>query len=92
MTSQNQQIQTAIEKSNGQISRWILRLGKEKGEFEPWYMDSCTFNEDLYTFICCLNLRRAHKAVEQRMSEAKKLRTFKKREEKKAKKIPLTGK
>jgi hypothetical protein len=65
-------------------ARHIIRLGKEKGEFEPWYLDKSTFENDCHAFVCCLNLRRAHKAVEQRMSEAKKLRTFKKREEKKA--------
>ena len=63
-------------------SRWILRLGKEDGEFEAWY--ETDFDADLRAFLACLNLYRLNKAVEQRMRDLKKLKTFRKREEKKA--------
>jgi hypothetical protein len=60
-------------------ARWVLRLGKEEGEFESWY--ELNFAQDFAGYLACLNLWRAHKAVTLRMSEAKKLKTFKKREE-----------
>ena len=62
-------------------ARWILRLGKEDGKFEAWY--ETNFEQDFEAFLACLALQRVNKAVEKRMSDAKKLRTFKKREEKK---------
>lgn len=64
-------------------ARWILRLGKEDGKFEAWY--ETNFEQDFHAFLCCLTLQRANAAVDLRMREAKKLRTFKKREE--AKKV-----
>jgi translation initiation factor 2B subunit (eIF-2B alpha/beta/delta family) len=67
-------------------ARWILRLGKEDGKFEAWYEQN--FEQDFEAFLGCLNLYRANKAVEKRMSDAKKLRTFKKREEVKRTKPP----
>ena len=68
-------------------ARWILRLGKEKGDFESWYERE--FEQDLQGYLTCLALSRAHKAVEQRMSEQKKLKTFRRREEKKEEKARI---
>lgn len=62
-------------------SRWILRLGKEDGKFEPWY--ETDFEQDFAAFLACLELYKMHKSVDQRLREAKKLKTFTKREEKK---------
>lgn len=61
-------------------SRWILRLGKEDGKFEAWY--ELNFEQDFAGYLACLNLSLTHKSVEKRMSEQKKLKTFRKREEK----------
>lgn len=61
-------------------SRWVLRLGKELGDFEAWYERN--FEDDFNTFLACLNLQRAHEAVEDHMRVAKKLKTFTKRAEK----------
>jgi len=74
--------QNAITEETGQDirARWILRLGKEKGEFEPWNMEPDTLEPDFAGYLACLNLSRVHKAVEKRMSDQKKLKTFKKRE------------
>jgi hypothetical protein len=60
-------------------SRWILRLGKEDGKFEPWY--EVNFAQDFAGYLACLNLQRAHKSVEKRMSDQKKLKTFRRRED-----------
>lgn len=70
-------------------ARWILRLGKEDGMFDPWY--ETDFDQDLGGFLACLSLLRAHRAVEKRMTDAKKLITFQKCEAKKAAK-PVKGK
>lgn len=67
-------------------ARWILRLGKEDGEFEAWYEED--FQTDFLTFLACLDLYRLNKQVDKRMRDAKKLKTFYKREAKKAAKPP----
>ena len=53
-------------------ARWILRLGKEDGKFEPWY--ETDFARDFETFKYCLLLRRSHASIESRMAAAKKAR------------------
>jgi hypothetical protein len=68
-------------------ARWILRLGKEDGKFEAWY--ETNFEQDFQGYLACLALSRIHKAVEKRMSDAKKLRTFRKREAKKEEKAKI---
>lgn len=78
--------QTAIyehseEEENGHNieDRWILRLGKEDGEFEPWHLTADCYALDLEFFLCCLALVRVKEAVEERMAAARKLRTAAKR-------------
>lgn len=61
-------------------SRWILRLGKEDGNFEPWY--ATNFEADFQAFLYCLFLMRAHRDAEERLAEAKKQRTQRKRRKK----------
>jgi hypothetical protein len=58
-------------------ARWILRLGKEEGDFQKWYERD--FENDLKGFLDCLALVRQHRKVERRMAEQKKLLTFRKR-------------
>jgi hypothetical protein len=36
--------------------RWILRLGKEDGEFEPWHLTEDEFEHDFQTFLDALDL------------------------------------
>lgn len=67
-------------------ARWILRLGKEDGEFEAWYEED--FVKDFETFLACLELYRLNRQVDKRMRDTKKLKTFYKREAKKAAKPP----
>jgi hypothetical protein len=68
-------IKEALKLSGGKINRWVLRLGKEKGEFEPWH--EVGHEEDFDAFICCLDLKRIHEKIETRMKETKKLNKFK---------------
>ena len=66
---------------------WILRLGKEDGEFQPWHLNADSFESDFEGFLACLNLKRKADELEQRMSAEKaKIRAAKKkvREEEKA--------
>ena len=70
--------QAEEEESGADIrARWILRLGKEDGKFEPWYAQN--FEDDFQTFLHCLNLLKAHKAAEERISTLKKDRTARKK-------------
>ena len=68
-------------------ARWILRLGKEEGDFASWYEKD--FAGDFAGYHACLELTRIHRKVEQRMREQKKLLTFRKRAAKTAEKEAL---
>jgi hypothetical protein len=46
--------------------RFVLRLGKTDGKFEPWFIDSSYFEDDLNTFLDALSLYRSLKALEER--------------------------
>lgn len=48
--------------------RWIIRLGKEDGEFEPWHLGPEEFEHDWYAYLCCLMLTRAIKTVSERQT------------------------
>jgi len=67
--------QFAHEEENDQqliADRWILRLGKEDGEFEPWRAGPREFMPDFTAFEKCLELSRAFKLIEDRVAETKK--------------------
>jgi hypothetical protein len=66
--------QAEIEEYGSAVkSRWILRLGKEDGKFEPWY--ETDFENDFKGFKLCLTLKRQHAMIEKRISDNKKLLT-----------------
>ena len=56
------------------IDRWVLRLGKEDGEFEPWYLTPEDFADDFSGFLECLALYRKVELVEERMKAQKKVK------------------
>ena len=58
-------------------ARWILRLGKEEGDFSSWYAKN--FAEDFAGYRAALTLTRVHKSVEKRMAEERKVLTARKR-------------
>jgi hypothetical protein len=51
--------------------RWVLRLGKEDAEFDPWYLGPEDFQLDFDGFVACLTLRRIVDQIEERMRERK---------------------
>lgn len=51
--------------------RWVLRLGKEDGEFEPWHLEEEDFEDDFAGFLACLELSRIKDGIEARVSERK---------------------
>ncbi len=59
------------------VDRWILRLGKEDGEFDPWRISPVDFEQDFKAFTYCLELSRIHKAVKNRMKVFTKYRNSK---------------
>lgn len=72
--------QALIEETEKPITdAFILRLGKEDGEFEPWHTTETELAEDFQAFLACLDLTQRHESVEQRMAESKKARTVRKR-------------
>lgn len=77
-------LKDAVEKYGPIEDRFIIRLGKEDGKFEPWHLNPETLTLDFETFLACLNLYRLNKEVDKRMRDQKKLKTFYKREAKKA--------
>lgn len=59
------------------IDRWILRLGKEDGKFDPWHLGPKDYKQDFTAFIQCLELTRSHRAVKERMKMFTKFRNKK---------------
>jgi hypothetical protein len=49
--------------------RWVLRVGKEQGDFEPWFLHSDDFEDDINAFLAALELYRQKKAIEDRRSD-----------------------
>lgn len=66
--------------------RWVLRLGKEEGDFEPWHVTQETYKEDFRAFALCLELSNIVDSVNERMKEHKKrIKEIEKEEKKEAK-------
>ena len=51
------------------IDRWVLRLDKTTGKFDPWHLEAETFDRDFAGFITCLEAVRTVKDVKARMKE-----------------------
>jgi hypothetical protein len=49
------------------VDRWVNRLGKLDGEYEPWHLGPESFKDDFDGFLNCLALSRSVLAVESRM-------------------------
>jgi hypothetical protein len=47
--------------------RWVLRLGKELGDFEVWHMTAESYEEDFKGFAACLALSNLVDSVDERM-------------------------
>lgn len=66
--------------------RWIIRLGKETGEFEAWHQEEDTFEEDSQAFLTALSLYRYTHSIEDRMKIKKDYIKETKKAQKKAQK------
>lgn len=53
------------------VDRWIIRLGKEDAEFDPWYLPGETFEPDYEGFLACLHLKRIVLAADERLKVQK---------------------
>lgn len=47
--------------------RWIIRLGKEDAEFDPWYADASTYEQDWDAFRTALHLSRTIEGIKERV-------------------------
>jgi hypothetical protein len=57
--------------------RWVLRLGKTEGDFEPWYLPSDYFAADVEAFLSALDLYRSLKEItERRQEDGRELRAI----------------
>lgn len=66
--------------------RWIMRLGKEDGKFECWYLPSETFEDDITAFLNVLATYRSMDKIEKRTATENREFTAFKRSVKKAEK------
>lgn len=58
--------------------RFILRLGKEDGKFEPWHLSSSFSKYDFEVFLNCLKLHRNYGNLKLRMDKYKRGKFYKK--------------
>lgn len=49
--------------------RWVIRLGKDDGEFQTWHAEAHTFDEDFAAFTTALSLKRAVASIKARLKE-----------------------
>jgi hypothetical protein len=68
-----QRIRDAIVKYGPITDRWVLRLGKETGEFDPWHTVEADFQEDLEGFLDALSLTRSVHLTTERMRAQKQV-------------------
>lgn len=64
--------------------RWVLRLGKDDGEFEPWHLTADDFEDDWNGFLACLHLRRLVDKIDARIKSRKNYVRAKRKEQKAA--------
>lgn len=51
------------------VDRWVIRLGKDDGEFQAWHAPRDTYDQDLDGFLLALGLRRMVAAVKARVKQ-----------------------
>jgi hypothetical protein len=77
-------INSYIETPSMITDRWVIRLGKEDAEFDPWHCEEGTFKADLNAFLEALALKNSVEAIEKRMDAYTTLRREAKKQAKKA--------
>jgi hypothetical protein len=71
--------------------RWVIRLGKEDANFDPWHCEEGTFEQDFGAFLQALALKNSIEAIEKRMDAYKAARREAKKQLKKAAKVKATA-
>lgn len=69
--------QQAYEEETGESieDRWVIRLGKDDGEFDPWHVPGRSmFTEDWAGYLACLTLYQSVERVEDRVASIKGMR------------------
>jgi hypothetical protein len=59
------------ETSEPVVDRWIIRLGKEDGQFQTWHTNTETLDTDLFGFLNALRLYKSLEIVEDRIKSQK---------------------
>jgi hypothetical protein len=80
--------QVAYEEEYGvQIEdRWVIRLGKEDGEFDPWHLERDVLSDDFDAFIWALELTRSVDDLTSRMKGRNEVIKARRKEERQAEK------
>lgn len=52
--------------------RWVLRLGKEQGDFEAWHQTNESYEEDFKAFLTCVHLTNLVDSIDERMKIQRK--------------------
>ena len=70
--------------------RWVIRLGKDDGEFDPWHLEGDSWITDFDAFTLALDLKRTLKVIDGRMKErASEIRQVRKEERQEARQEAL---
>lgn len=64
-------LKSLVESQNFAEDRWVIRLGKDDGEFEAWHLQWHNFEEDFGGFLATLDLTRRVKALKDRLQKRK---------------------
>jgi hypothetical protein len=81
--------QHAVEEETGEFvqDRWLIRLGKEDAEFDPWHLERWdTYERDFAGFLATLNLSRLVRQIKGRIEAIHDTRKAHERAAEKAKK------
>jgi len=73
-------IEEAFAKYGPPTDRFIIRLGKQDGEFEAWHCTKEDFQEDFEGFLDALSLTRSVRLTTERMKDQKAAKRTKKKE------------
>lgn len=61
-------MQAYIEETGEDVlDRWVIRLGKDDGEFDPWHAGIETYPEDFEAFRLALMLKRQYEGIKERV-------------------------
>ena len=73
-------MQAYIEETGEPVTdRFVIRLGKNNGEFDPWHLTEDTYEYDLDAFLTAYDLTMCVGALEKRMAAYKSKRAAKRR-------------